>query len=201
VAQLPSSALDHRSEVWWGNLLLIGIETTMFALLVAGYFYVRPNFAHWPPPQPHTIPPRFDPVPALGLPTVNLGLLLFTLVPALVADRACLRRQRGRVTAALTILIGLTAVCIALRFREFSSLHFRWDDNAYGSFVWTIVGLHLLHLFVGVLEFTVMLAWIAANGLDDKHARDVRVTAGYWYWVVGVWVVLYAIVFPGPRFF
>ena len=46
-----------------------------------------------------------------------------------------------------------------------------------------------------------MLTWVLLKGLDDKHARDVRVTAVYWYWIVGTWIILYAIVFPGPRFF
>jgi len=43
VSGLPQSALDRRSLVWWGNTLLLVIETTMFALLVASYFYVIMN--------------------------------------------------------------------------------------------------------------------------------------------------------------
>lgn len=201
VTLLPESVLDHRSLVWWGNLLLIGIETTMFALLVAGYFYLRPKFTAWPPPLASGPIGVLDPVPHLGLPAINLGVLLLTLVPMIVADRVCLRMNKPAVTGALTAFLAVGSVCIALRFREFSALRFRWDDNAYGSIVWTIVGLHLLHLFVGVLEIVVMLIWILIKGLDEKHARDVRVTAVYWYWVVATWVVLWAIIFPGPRFF
>lgn len=201
VAALPESVLDHRSLVWWGNLLLIAIETTMFALLVAGYFYLRPNFSAWPPPQVNQTLAHYDPVPALGVPTLNLFVILLTLVPTIWADRACLRHARREVEIALILLLVLGITAIVLRFHEFSALNFRWDDNAYAAMVWTIVALHLLHLFVGMLEMVMMLVWIYAKGLDEKHARDVRVTAVYWYWVVGVWVILYAIVFPGPRFF
>jgi heme/copper-type cytochrome/quinol oxidase subunit 3 len=201
VSSLPDSELDHRSLVWWGNVLLIAIETTMFALLVAGYFYVRPNFLEWPPPRVSGPEALFDPVPALRLPTMNLLLLLLTLVPMIAADRACLRRDERTVKRMLAAFLALALACIALRFREFGALHFRWDDNAYGSIVWTTVGMHLLHLIVGVLEFLLMLVWLVARGLDDKHARDVRVTAVYWYWIVGTWVILYTILIPGPRFF
>jgi heme/copper-type cytochrome/quinol oxidase subunit 3 len=117
------------------------------------------------------------------------------------ADRASLRVDCPRVITSLSLLVMLGVLAIALRFRELQALQFRWDDNAYASIVWTTVGLHLLHLIVGVLETGLMLAWALRHGLDQKHARDVRVTAVYWYWVVGTWVVLYAIMITGPRFF
>lgn len=201
VSGLPESVVDHRSLVWWGNLLLIGIETTMFALLVSAYFYVRPHYTQWPPPRvtgPYGV---FDPVPDLGLPTLNLALLLFSLAPMIATDRACLRHDVAVVKRWLMVFLAMGAGAILLRFQEFSALHFRWDDNAYASIVWTTVGLHLLHLCVGVLEMVLMLAWVVAKGLDEKHARDIRVTAAYWYWIVGTWVVLFVILFPGPRFF
>jgi heme/copper-type cytochrome/quinol oxidase subunit 3 len=201
VSGLPDSELDHRSLIWWGNLLLIAIETTMFALFVAAYFYVRPHYGDLPPPRVTGPLGVFNPVPALGLPTLNLGLLLLSLVPTIVADRACLRLDTAKVKWALAVLLMLCFVSIALRFREFKALHFRWDDNAYASIVWTTVGMHLLHLIVGTAELGMLLAWVCRHGLDKKHARDVRVTAVYWYWVVGIWVPLFVILFPGPRFF
>ena len=201
VSGLPDSELDHRSLVWWGNVLLIAIETTMFALLIAAYFYIRPNFTAWPPPRVTGPEGLFDPVPSLRVPTINLLLLLLSLAPMIVADRACLRDDVRTVTRALIAFLLLALGCVALRFQEFGALHFRWDDNAYASIVWTTVGLHLLHLIVGAVEFVMMLAWILLRGMDKKHARDVRVTAVYWYWIVGTWIVLYAVIFPGPRFF
>jgi cytochrome c oxidase subunit 3 len=140
-------------------------------------------------------------VPALRLPSLSLLLLLATLGPMIMADRACLRVNCRKVLVSLVVFLVLAAGCIVLRFHEFSALRFRWDDNAYGSVVWTIVAMHLLHLLVGTLELALMVIWILRKGLDEKHARDVRVTAVYWYWVVGVWIVLYGVVYLGPRFF
>jgi cytochrome c oxidase subunit III len=201
VSALPETVLDHRAAIWWGNLLMIVIETTMFALLVGCYFYLRGNFAHWPPVQGNRPDGLFNPVPALFVPTLNLVVILGSCIPMAWADRSGLRMSCRGVEwgVGLTIVLGLVA--IGLRFMEFHALKFRWDDNAYGSVVWTILGMHLLHLIVGTLENTTMFTWLLAKGMDRKHARDVRVTAVYWYWIAAIWVILYAIVIIGPRYF
>jgi hypothetical protein len=35
--------------------------------------------------------------------------------------------------------------------------------------------------------------------MDIKHARDIRVTAVYWYWIAGTWFLLYFVVYWTPR--
>src|ERR1700709_1769363 len=111
VSALPQSALDHRSLVWWGNTLLLVIETTMFALLVASYFYVRMNYREWPPPLVHDVVTIRHPVPPLGRPTLTVALLLVSIVPALVADRAALAMKAGvvRISFFILVLSGLVA--------------------------------------------------------------------------------------------
>jgi cytochrome c oxidase subunit III len=200
VSELPSTAIDHRSPIWWGNLMLLFIETTMFALVVAGYFYVHQNIKPWPPPRIHLSQPLLNPVPKLGIPMVNLILLLISLIPMIWADYAAWNYRQRAVTIALILSVLIGAGNIVLRFYEFPALHFRWDENAYASFAWTILGMHLLHLMTGTLENSLMLSWLAVKGLDAKHARDIRVTGVYWYWIVGIWIVLYAIVYLSPRF-
>jgi cytochrome c oxidase subunit I+III len=201
VSTLPSGTEDHRSPIWWGNLLLTVIETVMFALMIGVYFYLRGNFSQWPPVQSNGPIGFRNPVPDLLVPTINLAVLLASCVPMAAADRAALHLRQSRTFWMLLTATASGGVAIFLRFREFGALHFRWDDNAYGSVTWTILGLHLLHLIVASAENLTMLAWMVVHGLDQKHGRDVRVAAFYWYWIAAIWIVLYTIVFPGPRFF
>jgi heme/copper-type cytochrome/quinol oxidase subunit 3 len=118
-------------------------------------------------------------------------------------DRACLRKDPNskerlvQIVLAVCVLLGF--VIAGLRFKEFFDLRFRWNENAYASVVWTILGMHLLHIVTGTLENLLMLSWVLVKPLDIKHARDIRVTAVYWYWIAGIWVPLYIIVFWGPR--
>ena len=98
VSDLPGSELDHRALIWWGNLMLLAIETTMFALLIAAYFYVRGNFHAWPPPQTNWVIARYNTNPALPLALINLAVIVLSCIPMAVADRMalCMRRMAGR---------------------------------------------------------------------------------------------------------
>jgi cytochrome c oxidase subunit III len=200
VGHLGQDTLGHRSPIWWGNLFLLVIETTMFGILIASYLYYRTiDFSQWPPPSVNRFPPIYNPVPELGLPIANLALLLVSVIPMAICDWACLKRKAMlvNVTLAWTIILGIGI--IVLRFYEFPCLKFRWDDNAYASTIWLIVGMHLTHLIVATCENILMAAWLFTKGLDDKHARDVRVCAVYWYWIAGIWILLFGLVYIGPR--
>lgn len=203
VSDLPHAAVDHRSPIWWGNILLLVVETTMFGLLAACYFYFLQNFTEFPPPKAHDAPVVFHPVPKLDLSSVNLIILLFSCIPMFWADRLCLRKDKNKnersVQIALIISVLFGLLIAGLRFAEFFSFQFKWNENAYASTAWTIAGMHLLHLLTGTGENLLMLSWVLLKPLDDKHARDIRVTAIYWYWIAGIWIPLYIILFWVPR--
>ena len=50
VSDLPEGTIDSRALIWWGNAWMCVIESTMFALLIGSYYYIRANQAVWPPP-------------------------------------------------------------------------------------------------------------------------------------------------------
>jgi heme/copper-type cytochrome/quinol oxidase subunit 3 len=199
VSRLPKHTFDARSQLWWGNIWLLCIETTMFGLIVAAYFYFRQNFYGWPPPYTDSPPYLFEPVPRLLVPTVNLVLMLVSILPMAWTDLAARRLDRRAVRLGLILCIAFGAATIVLRFYEFQSLIWKWDSNVYGSVTWTILGLHLMHLFVCTLEDLILATWVFRRPLDENHALDITVTAVYWYWVVGIWILLYGIIYWGPR--
>ena len=198
VSKLPHHEFDTYDPVWWGNNGLLAIETAMFAILIATYFYLRQNFALWPPPIAQLTAP-LRPLPYLGYGTANTILLLLSCIPMVIADRAARRGDRSttQICIAICVVCGLAAM--VLRGFEFSAVLFRWDSNAYGSVVWFILGMHALHLLVLTSETVLLLIWIRTREFDMKHRVDVVTIAVYWYWVVGVWLVLFAIVYFTPR--
>jgi heme/copper-type cytochrome/quinol oxidase subunit 3 len=200
-AVLPKGEVDHRSLIWWDNLLLLFVETTVFGLLVASYFYYSQNFTGFPPPRVHDPPIIYNPVPDLDAPSINMMLLLLSCVPMFFADRLCLRKDPNEklVSICLIAIVLMGFVIAGMRFAEFSAVHFKWNENAYASIVWLILGTHLVHVVTGTLELLLMLVWTATHQLDTKHARDIRVTAVYWYWVAGIYIPLYILVFWSPR--
>lgn len=200
VSGLPKHGFDTKTQLWWGNLWLLCIETTMFGLVVAAYFYFRQNFATWPPPHSDSPLYLLEPVPSLLLPTINLVVIILSVLPMAWADAAARRLDRRAVKMALTFVMLFGTAATVLRFYEFRSLVWSWDSNAYGSISWAILALHLVHLIVGTLEDVFLATWVWLRPLDENHALDITVTAVYWYWVVGTWLLLYPVVYLSPRF-
>ncbi|HEX4793330.1 MAG TPA: cytochrome c oxidase subunit 3 [Humisphaera sp.] len=201
VSGLPEEGQDSREPVWWGNALLIIIESMTILLLLVSYFYIRRNFTEWPPPQPRTIPPLFHPVPDLPLPTIELVVMIASCFLMYWTDMAARRDDAPRTKLGLWIMLAICLGLIVLRFLEMRSSHlkFRWDDNAYGSVIWVILGTHLTYLLGAAAEFFIMLLWIIRHALDPKHGLDVTLAGGYWYWATIVWILCYATVFIGAR--
>ena len=199
VSGLPHHSFD-KDSVWWGNWGLLAIETTMFAIAIATYFYVRQNFQLWPPPLTDTQPPELRPLPYLTIATINMLLLVISCVPMILTDMAARRGDSKTVHIALIVCLVFGALSITLRAFEFSAVRFRWDSNAYGSIVWFILGMHLAHLITVTLEAFLLTLWTPMRKFDMKHRVDITVVAIYWYWVAAIWILLYAIIYLSPRF-
>jgi heme/copper-type cytochrome/quinol oxidase subunit 3 len=190
---LPDHAFSHHAPIWWGNLLMIFIEGTAFAILAASYFYIRRNFDAWPPP--HTA------LPALGVSSINLLVITISAAPFWYAARLA-REEAKPLVIGLWLTLGVVfgIVAIVLRGFEFAALHTRWDSNAYGSITWTILAVHLAHLLAGTLETFLIALVMFVGPVEKKHYTDATVMAVYWYFIVISWVALYLIVFIAPRF-
>ncbi len=199
VSELPEIGFDTRAPLWWGNLLLLAIETTTFVIAVATYFYVSQNFNVWPPPRTSTYS-ILNPLPGLLNPTINLFLLLLSAALMIWVDLSA-RRARDRATLiGLLICLLINLGSITVRLLELRSIEFRWNANAYASAVWSILILHLLHLIVESAEAFIISLYGFNRGLDPKHRLDITVLAVYWYWVTLIWIPLYLVLYIGPRF-
>ena len=198
VSGLPHHEFDTYDPVWWGNNFLLAIESSMFAILIATYFYLRQNFAQWPPPLA-TLNAPLKPLPDLFYGTTNTILLLLSCLPMIVADRSARRGARPLTQAMLIVCLLCGVAAITLRSFEFSAMYFRWDANAYGSIVWFMLGMHMMHLLTLTSETTLLMIWTFTREFDMKHRVDIVTLAVYWYWVVGIWLLIYAIVYFAPR--
>jgi cytochrome c oxidase subunit 3 len=226
VSHLPAESRDSRTPAWWGNTLFMLIETTTVALLLASYVYLWRNYPQsgWPPPATQHDPPILKPVPDLLLGTIGVLLLVATVPLMIWVDRLCrdqfdeLEKANAakpsevpagkpepppertvKVLAGLTLLTLLGCVWGVLRWYEFPALKVQWNENAYAALVWAMLGLHFVYVAIEVIEVAVLLVWTALYGLGENQATDVMLTAAYWYWTVGVGVVIYGVVYWFPR--
>jgi cytochrome c oxidase subunit 3 len=200
VSKLPTTLFDAHSALWWGNALLLAIETAMFGILIAIYFSVMMQTEPFPPPRVERLPVLYESFPNLTLPIVGLIVIVTSLVPSIMLDRSARNKQVRMIKILLPITLTFNIVAIVIRYYVFDSLLFKWEDNAYGSITRMILGMHMFHLIALACEDVFLLAWTYVKGVDDKHLLDLTVLGVYWYWVVGVWVVLFGIVYLVPRF-
>jgi cytochrome c oxidase subunit III len=192
VSPLPLGEFGPRGTLWWGIALMIMIEVAMLGTLAAAYFYLRLNFAEWPP--------HGTPLPDLGVPTLTLILLLLSVLPMYMSDVLAKSEDNDwAMMVWLWIGIAMGAVILVVRWIEFQSLHTRWDENAYGSIVWFIIGVHTGHILASTIETLVLALHLRRHPIDRKHRLDVHVDSLYWYFVVASWVFFYALIYWSPR--
>jgi heme/copper-type cytochrome/quinol oxidase subunit 3 len=190
VSGLPRHAFGSRDLLWWGTAGFIAIEGTMFAMLLATLFYLRSVGGEWPPPP-------WRP-PDLFWGTLNTLVMLASIWPTHRAKKAAeaLDPSGTRFWMVVADLFG--AAFLVLRGFELAHLNVRWDSNAYGSVVWLVLGFHTTHLATDAVESWV-ITWLTFRKLDARRFVDVAEDCDYWYFVVLVWLPLYAVVYLLPR--
>ncbi|HET7209873.1 MAG TPA: hypothetical protein VFI95_25095 [Terriglobales bacterium] len=190
VAGLPEVAFGRSNITWLGNVFYMTIEGTMFALLIASYFYLRTRTTSWPPVQ---LPPY------LWYGVVNGILFLLSVIPARYAQKVAPTGDRARIRLALIALAGFGVVCMVLRGFELANLNCRWYENAYGSIVWTLIGLHSGHLITEFIETVTVLGVAFTDKMEGTRLADVAINSDYWYFVVVTAVIIDFIIYGATR--
>ena len=190
IRDLPEYAFGHRSIMWWGTLGFIAIEGTVFVLALTSYFYLRSKALQWPLGVP---PP--DLLPGI----VNSVILFASLYPNQRAKRAAEDEDAAGVKFWLVVCLAFGVAFNIVRIFEFRALNCRWDTNAYGSIVWTILGLHTTHILTDVVDTAVLTAAVFLRPIDGHRFVDVSENSFYWYFVVLSWVPIYAVIYLAPR--
>jgi cytochrome c oxidase subunit III len=191
VSELPVAGFGDRGLLYWGTLLLIAIEGTTITIVLASYLDLMRLQPAWPPPP--TRPPD------LLIPTINLVLILASIIPIQLAARAAKQLDAARAANWLWGCVALGTVCCVLRWFEFDALNSRWDDHVYGSLSWLLLSLHASLLFTDVGEESVMALILRSKRLEAKHYSDVEDAALYQWFMALIWVPIYFLVFVVPR--
>jgi len=190
VSNLPTTAFGQRDPLWWGVAGVMCIEGTMFALMLASYFYLRGGAHVWPPPGVLH--------PGLGITTGNLAILLLSILPMHLAAQAAERQDLAKIRLWLVVSTVLFVAFLALRISIMHRLTFRWDSHAYGSLIWTTVGLHTVHVVTGIVENLLFITVLTRGPVEDKLMDDLRLNSMYWYFVVACWALFYGVFYLDP---
>jgi len=190
VSGLPSYGFAHRSLMWWGNAGMMTIEGVAFAFMIVIYFYLRSRANAWPDDgRP----------PDLLFGNLNLAIILASAWPNRRAQRTAVDRDVRTVRRWLYVCSAFGIALCAVRWFEFQHLNVRWDDGAYGSVVWVLLGFHTFNLVTDVADTFVLTAVTYVDPLEGKRFVDIAENCGYWYFVVLSWLPIYAVIYFGAR--
>jgi heme/copper-type cytochrome/quinol oxidase subunit 3 len=190
VSGLPRATFGHRSMMWWGTLGFIAIEGSTLFICVVSYFYLRRNFSTWPPEHVFR--------PALLIPTIQAGLMLLSNFPMASVDRAARRMDLRGVQKGMVVCSILAAIMTVLRWFEFKSLNVRWDSTAYGSAAWATLTSHGTLLLLETAETIAFTVLLLAGPVEERDLAGASDNALYWYFMSGVWIPLYVVIFLSP---
>jgi heme/copper-type cytochrome/quinol oxidase subunit 3 len=190
---LPDQGFSHHAPIWWGNRFVLMIEAAGFAILIATYFYIRHNFDSWPPARTQ--------LPDLPIPTLNVAILVVSILPMWYAAKLAVKHDKAKVIGALLVVCVVFGFAAAVvRILEFKAVHTRWNTNGYGAIVWSILAVHFAHIIAATFETLSIAILIFIGPVEEKSYVDVTANAIYWYFVALSWVGFYALLFLAPRF-
>jgi heme/copper-type cytochrome/quinol oxidase subunit 3 len=190
VSGLPTVVFGSRSILWWATMGLAIIEGTMFAILIATYFFLRTRVGDWPP---GVLPPY------LLWGTINTGIFLASVVPNMLLKQAAKQGDLRKVRLGLVVLDAIGLAALMVRIPEFPSLGVHWMSNVYGSAVWTLLGFHTVHLLTDWVDSVVLTVLMFTSRVEGKRFMDVYENSDYWYFVIWTWLPVYATIYLAPR--
>ena len=178
------------SNAWLAVLMFLGAEAMFFAGLIGAYLVFRVGSQIWPPP--------FQPRLPIGLTGVNTVILLASAVTMRLGIRAVYRGDVVKMIRLLGLTASLGAAFLTIQGYEwFQLIHFGLtvSSSVYGGLFYTLIGFHGLHV-VGALIWLLVVFALAKQGrfTKDRHV-GIQTCGMYWTFVVGLWPVLYGLVY------
>jgi cytochrome c oxidase subunit 3 len=168
-------------------LIVVSTEVMLFAGLISGFLIIRAGAGvTWPPPGQPRLPIEETAVNTLAL--LASGFMLWRARRAFASAPA--RAQRP-----LAIAVALGAFFVLFQGYEWVMMigqGLTLTSSNHGSFFYLIVGLHALHAVAGIAALSWTWWRLRSGFLAGTTFAAVQV---FWFFVVGLWPVLYGLVY------
>jgi cytochrome c oxidase subunit 3 len=171
-----------------GVLALILTESAFFSIFVVAYiFYIGKSLTG---PYPKDV---------LSMPIINTICLLSSSITIVLAVRAL---QRGSIRSfgiwwfvtlalGLEFMTGTAAEWHRLIYHEGLSI----GTNLFGTTYYSLVGLHALHVTVGLILILLVMILTMLGYMNRNHIERIDCFSWYWHFVDAVWVVVFITVY------
>jgi heme/copper-type cytochrome/quinol oxidase subunit 3 len=188
--RLPVDGAGKSAPGWWGMVLLIATEASLFVYLLFSYFYLGSMArGSWPPPGP----------PELRLALPNTTILLLSSATVWWAESGIVRGGQRRLRLGLVLTLALGVAFLTIQMVEYRQQRFTPATSAYGSLFFTITGFHSAHVAVGLLMIAVVAVRARLGHFSARRHLAVTNVSWYWHFVDAVWLVVFTSLYLTPR--
>jgi len=166
---------------------LIAAEAAIFTIFVVAYLFYIGKSVNGPMPRD-----------VLEVPVFYTVCLLSSSIVIHFAERALERGQLGsfKILWFLTFALGaIFLVGTGFEWRHLIEHGLTISTNLFGTTYYSLVGLHALHVSVGLIGFLIVIAFSLAAKVTEAHSPQISVFALYWHFVDAVWVVVFTVVY------
>jgi heme/copper-type cytochrome/quinol oxidase subunit 3 len=185
---IDRQAVRSASSSVTGMVLLVASEAVFFSAFLGIYAVSYTAAKVWPPAGTQT--------PSLAVPTVGIVVLLVSGAAMALAMRQAHRAEfrRGALLGWLAAALVCAAVFAVLTAIGYASLPFSVSQGIFESLFYMIIGLEFAHIVGGAVLLAVVMGRTWTGELALR--RDpIQATAIYWYFVVVLGVVIYAVLY------
>jgi cytochrome c oxidase subunit III len=182
---------EYPAPVVLGMVLFIASEIIFFGSLFAAYYTLRSVTPIWPPADALG---ALTPPAALQATAASL-VLWGSSVPAHLAMQSMRRQGFAAMRGWILLTIGMGIVFLGWKFSEWGASPFSVTTHAYGTIFFTLTGFHALHLLVGLVLLSGVVARIAQGAYRDGDQSGPEAVAYYWHFVDAVWVGVFATIY------
>lgn len=175
-----------------GMIIFIISEIMFFAALISSYLVLRSGATEWPPwGQPRL------PVIATAFNTVVLlvsGWVLYKAHKQFTQPDASFAKTRKLL--GISILLGLFFVLFqGYEWGQLIQFGLTLTSSTYGGLFYLIIGTHALHVIVALLMLLQAYRKLTPTQMPPLTPSGFAVPQVFWYFVVGVWPILYFLVY------
>lgn len=186
IAIHPPTTRKVISDGAIGMSLLIATELMFFAGLISAYL-VNKAGAIWPPVGQPRLP--------VEITAINTLILLFSSITLYLFKKKYAEANEKKLLLA-TMLLGLAFVTLqGIEWLKLVQFGLTTTSSLYGAFFYTLIGAHGFHVLVGLSILLYLLFSVRKNSSDEKAFNKIFVCSMYWYFVVGIWPILYILVY------
>jgi heme/copper-type cytochrome/quinol oxidase subunit 3 len=187
----PQKRVNAMPSEVLGMLVFVLTEVMFFMALVSGFLVIRSQvFVSWSPPGQLKLP--------VLLTAFNTAVLLVSGVTMALAMRAYARedgRARARTLFAQTLAFGAFFVlCQGYEWVRLIRYGMTMTSGIFGATFFLLIGAHGLHALVAVLAMARLFLKMRAGTLTLNGFRAMAI---FWFFVVGIWPMLYGLVYFG----